>query len=63
MLSTSHVEAAAATATRELGHEAAAPSTSGQLRMLRNWVEDNIDNAAHAGASAASCTRETTTSR
>ncbi|WP_202817623.1 winged helix-turn-helix transcriptional regulator [Kribbella sp. ALI-6-A] len=38
----------------ELGHSAAVP-----LKMLRTWVEDNIDSAAHAGAPAASCATET----
>ncbi|MFD4640139.1 winged helix-turn-helix transcriptional regulator [Lentzea sp. NPDC058436] len=33
-----------------LGHSAAVP-----LRMLRVWVEDNIDNAANAGVPEASC--------
>ncbi|WP_407652573.1 hypothetical protein [Amycolatopsis cynarae] len=42
----------------ELGHSAAVP-----LRMLGSWVEDNIDSAARAGASAASCASETTTNR
>jgi DNA-binding HxlR family transcriptional regulator len=37
----------------ELGHSAAVP-----LRMLRSWVEDNIDGAARAGAAAASCLGE-----
>lgn len=40
----------------ELGRSAAVP-----LGMLRSWVEDNIDNAARAGASAASCVGENTT--
>ncbi len=39
----------------ELGRSAAVP-----LRMLRNWVEDNIDSAVVGGASAASCASETT---
>ncbi|HUQ56415.1 helix-turn-helix domain-containing protein [Lentzea sp.] len=34
----------------ELGHSAAVP-----LRMLRSWVEDNIDNSALTGTPAASC--------
>ncbi|SEQ92615.1 MULTISPECIES: winged helix-turn-helix transcriptional regulator [Lentzea] len=34
----------------ELGSSAAVP-----LRMLRVWVEDNIDNAANAGVPEASC--------
>ncbi|WP_439381266.1 winged helix-turn-helix transcriptional regulator [Amycolatopsis lexingtonensis] len=38
-----------------LGQSAAVP-----LRMLRSWVEDNIDNA---GTSAASCASETTIAR
>jgi DNA-binding HxlR family transcriptional regulator len=38
----------------ELGHSAAVP-----LRMLRSWVEDNVDGAA---ASAATCASETTAS-
>jgi DNA-binding HxlR family transcriptional regulator len=38
----------------ELGHSAAVP-----LRMLRSWVEDNIDGAA---PSAASCAGDTTAS-
>lgn len=38
----------------ELGRSAAVP-----LRMLRTWVEDNIDGAASAGASAASCASDT----
>lgn len=42
----------------ELGRSAAVP-----LRMLRSWVEANIDDAARAGAAAASCQSETTTSR
>ena len=37
----------------ELGQSAAVP-----LRMLRSWVEDNVDGAA--GASTASCAGETT---
>jgi DNA-binding HxlR family transcriptional regulator len=40
----------------ELGRSAAVP-----LGMLRSWVEDNIDNAVRAGASAASCVGENTT--
>jgi DNA-binding HxlR family transcriptional regulator len=40
----------------DLGHSAAVP-----LRMLRSWVEDNIDNAALTGSPAASC--ETTATR
>jgi len=39
----------------ELGHSAAVP-----LRMLRSWVEDNIDNAALTGTPAASCGTPTT---
>jgi hypothetical protein len=38
----------------ELGHSAAVP-----LRMLRSWVEDNVDGAA---PSAASCAGDTTAS-
>lgn len=38
-----------------LGRNAAVP-----LRMLRTWVEDNIDNIVAAGAPAASCASETT---
>ena len=34
----------------EFGHSAAVP-----LRMLRSWVENNIDGAAVAGVSAAAC--------
>ncbi|SDG98384.1 transcriptional regulator, HxlR family [Lentzea fradiae] len=34
----------------ELGHSAAVP-----LRMLRGWVEDNLDNAARTGSTAAAC--------
>ncbi|WP_063129800.1 winged helix-turn-helix transcriptional regulator, partial [Nocardia fusca] len=41
-------------ALTELGHSAAAP-----LRMLRNWVENNIDSVALAGAREASCASET----
>lgn len=37
-----------------LGRNAAVP-----LRMLRTWVEDNIDTIAAAGAPAASCASET----
>lgn len=40
----------------ELGRSAAVP-----LGMLRSWVEDNIDNAVRAGASAASCVGVNTT--
>ncbi|MFJ6671371.1 winged helix-turn-helix transcriptional regulator [Actinosynnema sp. NPDC091369] len=42
----------------ELGHSAAVP-----LRMLRVWVEDNIDGAARAGAPSASCAPEVPANR